>query len=388
MALESHPGHGSTFHVYLPLPSLNGQPAGAPPIERPMLLLISGREALSPVVAELCQRKALAIVRPQPDDDLSAVLADIRPAALVWDLSHADPADWTLIQRLRGFPKVCQAPLIIYDRERDAAPAAGAIGILSKPFNGASLLEVIESLRPAEIAGPVLIVDDDAQTRELYAGLVAQALPGQRVLQADGGQVALETLAHEPPGLVLLDLTMPDVDGFAVLEHLRAAERTRHVPVIIMSGRILSFDDIARLDHALVTFQSKGILSAEETAAALRGALDGADTLAQPTSLLVKRAIGYIQHNAACALSRQQIAEAVGVSKNYLTQIFHQELGISPWEYLTRYRIKQARALLCDTNASITAISAQVGFEDASYFGRVFRKQVGCSPQAYRDKQL
>ncbi len=388
MTLESHPGRGSTFHIYLPLPSLNGHPAPMPPTDRPALLLISSREALSPAIAELCWRKQLAIFRPQPGDDLHAVLADVRPAALVWDLADAAPADWSLIQQLRGFPQVFQAPFIIYDREHEAAPAAGAIGILSKPLNGASLLEAIESLRPAETAGPVLIVDDDAQTRDLYASLVEQALPGQRIRLAEGGQAALEALAQELPGLVMLDLTMPDIDGFVVLDRLRADARTRPVPVIIMSGRVLSIEDIARLDYALVTFHSKGILSAEETVAALRGALDGADTLARPTSLVVKRAIGYIQHHSACALSRQQIAEAVGVSKNYLTQIFHQELGISPWEYLSRYRIKQARELLRDTNASITAIAAQVGFEDASYFGRVFRKQVGCSPQAYRDGEL
>jgi signal transduction histidine kinase/AraC-like DNA-binding protein/ABC-type sugar transport system substrate-binding protein len=388
MALESHPGRGSTFHVYLPLPSLNGQPAAPPPTDRPTLLLLSVHESLSPAVAELCRRKALMVVRLHPDDDLPIVLADIRPAALVWDLGHANPADWTLIQRLRSLPQISQVPFIVYDRERTASAPAGAVGILSKPFSGANLLEIIESLCPAEAAGPVLIVDDDTQTRSLYAGLIAQALPGQRVLQADGGQAALEILARESPGLVLLDLTMPDVDGFVVLEHLRASEQTRHVPVIIMSGRVLSLDDIARLDHGLVTFHSKDILSAEETTAVVRSVLDGADTLARQTSLLVKRAIGYIQRNLACPLSRQQIAEAVGVSKNYLTQIFHQELGISPWEYLTRYRIKQARSLLCETNASITAIAAQVGFEDASYFGRVFRKQVGCSPQSYRDRQL
>jgi signal transduction histidine kinase/ABC-type sugar transport system substrate-binding protein/AraC-like DNA-binding protein/CheY-like chemotaxis protein len=388
MTLESHPGRGSIFHVYLPLPSLNGQPAAQPPTDRPTLLLVSAHKTPSPAIAELCRRKGLAIFRPKPGDELHAALADVHPVALVWDLADADPADWALIERLRSFPHVCQAPFIIYDRERDAAPAAGTLGILSKPFHGSSLLEAIESLRPAEIAGPVLIVDDDARARDLYASLVAQALPGQRLQLADGGQAALEALAHDPPCLVVLDLTMPDIDGFAVLARLRADERTRHVPVIIMSGRILSFDDIARLDHAFVTFHSKDILSAEETAAALRGALDGADVLARPTSLVVKRAIGYIQHYSACALSRQQIAEAVGVSKNYLTQIFHQELGVSPWEYLSRYRIKQARQLLRDTNASITAIAAQVGFEDASYFGRVFRKQVGCSPQAYRDGEI
>jgi AraC-like DNA-binding protein len=86
--------------------------------------------------------------------------------------------------------------------------------------------------------------------------------------------------------------------------------------------------------------------------------------------------------------SWQQIADALGVSKNYLTQIFHHELGISPWEFLSRYRIKQAKEMLCATDTSITAVAAQVGFDDASYFGRVFRKQVGCSPQAFRDRMV
>ncbi len=161
--------------------------------------------------------------------------------------------------------------------------------------------------------------------------------------------------------------------------------RTRHVPVVIISGRILSFEDVKRIDHARVTFHSKDILAQEEIMAALRAALGGQEQLARPTSAVVKHAIAYIQHHYMVDLSRQQIALAVGVSKNYLTQIFHQELGISPWEYLSRYRIKQAKALLRGSDDSVTAVAARVGFDDASYFGRVFRKQVGCSPQSYRE---
>jgi YesN/AraC family two-component response regulator len=187
--------------------------------------------------------------------------------------------------------------------------------------------------------------------------------------------------------LVLLDLMMPDVDGFAVLNYMRGREHLRLVPVIILSGRTLSYEDIKRIDHPFVTFQSKDILSWDEIATALRAAVAGGDQLAQPTSLLVKRAIAYIQQHHMRDLSRQEIAEAIGVSKNYITQIFHQELGISLWDYLTRYRIKRAKELLRGTDESIATIAEQVGFDDASYFGRVFRKQAGCSPQAYREHQ-
>ena len=221
----------------------------------------------------------------------------------------------------------------------------------------------------------------------MYCAQVAQALPGYAIASAGDGAAALELLGGETPSLVLLDLTMPGVDGFAVLRHLRADERTRHVPVLVLSGRALSLEDVQQLDFARVTFHSKDILSGSETAAALRAALSGTTALARPTSQLVKHSIAYIQQHHTHSVSRQEIAGALGVSKNYLTQIFHQELGISPWEYLNRYRIQQAKALLRGTGASITAIASEVGFEDASYFGRVFRKQVGCSPQSYRDQE-
>ena len=103
-----------------------------------------------------------------------------------------------------------------------------------------------------------------------------------------------------------------------------------------------------------------------------------------PTSALVKHALAYLHQNYTQALSRREIAEAVGVSKNYLSQIFRQEMGLSPWECLNRFRIQQAKELLRSTDVSITAIAIRVGFKDSAYFSRVFHKHVGQSPQAYR----
>jgi transcriptional regulator GlxA family with amidase domain len=117
----------------------------------------------------------------------------------------------------------------------------------------------------------------------------------------------------------------------------------------------------------------------------MQQALFDAGALSQHTSTLVKRAVAYMQQHFARDLSRQEIADAVGISQNYLSRIFQQELGVSPWEYLSRYRIKQAQDLLRDTDESITEVATRVGFEDPAYFSRVFRKQVGRSPQRYRE---
>jgi AraC-like DNA-binding protein len=176
------------------------------------------------------------------------------------------------------------------------------------------------------------------------------------------------------------------VVGFTVLERLRANPATRQVPVVVMSGRTLTAEDVHRLDQMYVTFHSKGLLSEAEAAAALQQALAGGEALPQPTSLVVKQAIAYLQQNHQRAISRQELAAAVGVSKDYLSHIFKQELGLSPWDYLTRYRVQQAKARLRETHASVTAIALQSGFDDLSYFNRVFRKQVGCSPTTYRER--
>jgi len=184
---------------------------------------------------------------------------------------------------------------------------------------------------------------------------------------------------------VILDLMMPEMDGFEVLDWMRRNQETRRVPVLILSGRMLTLDDIKRIErHALVTYQSKDILSEDETTATLHRMIAGTDLLPPQTSALVKRTVIYLQENYANPLSRREIAESIGVSENHLSRVFRRELGISPWDYLNRYRIRQAKELLTSTEDSITSVALQVGFNDPAYFSRVFRQQVGQSPTAFR----
>ena len=115
-------------------------------------------------------------------------------------------------------------------------------------------------------------------------------------------------------------------------------------------------------------------------------AFAGAETIPQPTSQLVKMALAYIQQHYARTLSRAEIAATVGVSEDYLSRIFAKETGVSPWEYLNRYRVQQAKRVLRETQKNVTWIAAQVGFEDPAYFSRVFQRIVGCSPREYRTR--
>jgi YesN/AraC family two-component response regulator len=234
-----------------------------------------------------------------------------------------------------------------------------------------------------------LIVDDDPQIRESHKKLVEENLAGYPIRLVETGEAALEAMRQEIPSLVLLDLVMPDLSGADVLDRMRADPNLRQVPVIVLSNKVLGLEDVKRIEgHARVVLQSKGIWSDEETARVLNRALFGTDTLPVHTSALVKQAIAYLHQNYSRSLSRWEIAEAVGVSEDYLSRVFHRELNISPWEYLNRYRVLQSKQLLLNTTQSVGSIAHQVGFKDQAYFSRVFHKIAGASPQEFREKSL
>ena len=259
---------------------------------------------------------------------------------------------------------------------------------VAKPADRKTLAAVINDICPPALrdVGPVLIVDDDPLILDAYRELVARRYPGYPIQMAADGAAALACMAAETPSLVILDLMMPEMDGFDLLSWMRANDRTRRVPVLVLSSRVLTFDDVKRLQqYALVTLHSKGILSADEMAASLRRALFGVDALPQHTSALVKQAVAYFHQNYNRPLSRWEIAAAIGVSEDYLSQIFRQELDISPWEYLNRYRILQASERLRRTTDSLGP-ARQVGF-------RIRLTLAGCSwvmglsPTEYRDRR-
>jgi AraC-like DNA-binding protein len=357
-----------------------------------VLLLISSSGQPAAEIGMMSRKRGLEIKVLRPGDDVETALADIKPVAIAWDLTDAHPGDWGLVRRLRHSPVLSRSPFILYGQlpqEEDSEPtlAVGLTGFVVKSPDSQSLFDAINSVCPAQASGCVLIVDDDPEVRDAHQALVTSGFPTATVRSAADGESALAVMAEEAPALVLLDLVMPGLGGAEVLDQMRADPRLRHVPVVILSNKLLSLDDVKRLEHhARVTFQSKGVWSESETLAALNRALFGSDTLPAHTSALVKQVVAYLHHNFARPLSRWEVAAAIGTSEDYLTRIFNRELGLSPWDYLNRYRILQAKALLRNSSHSIGAIARQVGFKDQTYFSRVFHKQSGLSPQAYRDE--
>ncbi|MDE6736746.1 MAG: AraC family transcriptional regulator, partial [Treponemataceae bacterium] len=115
--------------------------------------------------------------------------------------------------------------------------------------------------------------------------------------------------------------------------------------------------------------------------------LGGDEPLPSHTGALIKKAILYLNKNYSQQIVRWKLADTVHVSEDYLTRIFHKELGLSLWEYLNRYRIYLAERLLLETNDTVYEIAERIGFQDKAYFCRVFKKIYGISPGKIRAKQ-
>jgi len=388
ITLDSAPGAGSTFHVYLPLPGVAAMPLIEPAKTGPQAIFVLSEKGHVPAeIQAIGLRQNLQVVPIHRRTDLQLLLAEMAPAAIAWDYSCASPEEWFIVNRMITQPKLASLPVIFYNSgEVGCGEPSGLTHLVFKPNSMNAFSDWLEQVRPGLVADPsCLIVDDDPEARHYYRGLLTQKLPKSVIHEAEDGWQAIDFLEQAPPpGLVLLDLVMPEMDGFAVLHRIRHDDRTRNIPVIIMSGKMLDYQDIQRLDSMKTFIAPKGILSDQELLRLMQAVLEDRELLPQPTGSLVKRGLAFIHQNSQHDIGRRELAAELGISANYLTDIFRQEMEISPMDYLTRVRIHKAKELLTKSNVTITAVAIRVGYADAAYFSRVFRKTVGLTPIEYR----
>lgn len=142
----------------------------------------------------------------------------------------------------------------------------------------------------------------------------------------------------------------------------------------------LNYDYISKLS---------GIERFEDLCVWIVGALDTfLDTVYQVRQVknakLIGEAAAYIRQHFGESLTLDSVAQRVFVSPFYLSHLFKEELGLTFVEYLTRVRVEEAKGLLADSNLSVLGVAEKVGYEDASYFSKVFRKAIGLTPNQYR----
>ena len=373
---------GSTFYFTLPIMEEPPAASDSGASRRNTVLLLG--EGQSEQLRQHLQRKgfeveALDVLRH--GDWLTHVIAR-PPGAVVLDFQPATERGWELMQMLKQNPGTRDIPVVFYNL---SAGSMLELDYLSKPVASAELFQALERLgvKCENSRQPILVVDDDPGVLEMHARML-ESRGNCRILKARHGKQALELMQEENPALVLLDLMMPEMDGFEVLRNMRAQETTRNIPVIVLSAQILTAHDMARLQEGVAAVLGKGLFSLEEVLVQVESALGRSKRLGSQASRTVRQAMAYIHEHFDEPISRTDLARHVAITERYLTHCFREEMGITPMIYLNRYRIKRAKALLEQRNLSITEVAMAVGFSDASYFNRVFRQVVGTSPGTYQ----
>jgi signal transduction histidine kinase/DNA-binding response OmpR family regulator/ABC-type sugar transport system substrate-binding protein len=324
-------------------------------------------------------------------DDLLAWLVIEPPAAVILDLGLASERGWELLRILKDDPATREVPVLFASLAGDQSTGAiMEVDYLTKPVGSDELSEALlyRGLASGEgskvAAKKVLIVDDEPGMLEMHARIVEAQLPGCQVLRAHNGRDALQIIRQAQPDLVLLDLMMPELDGFGVLEAMHEHELSRTIPVIVLTGQVLTEEDMSRLDRGVTSILGKGLLTVEETLARIEAALSRSRQLGSEAQQIARQAMAFIHAHYAESVSRADIAFKVGVSERHLARCFRKEMDMTANTYLNRYRVRQAKLLLKAGNRSITEIALEVGFSNSGYFSRVFRQETGVTPSAYQ----
>jgi signal transduction histidine kinase/CheY-like chemotaxis protein len=210
-------------------------------------------------------------------EDGFAKASQLHPALITLDLLLPKIDGWDLLVRLKGEPTTRQIPVVIVSikEERGKGFALGAADYLVKPVSREELVNALQRVglprRPRE-GVTILAIDDDPMALELVDAILSAE--GFRVLKAYGGKEGLAATRQEPPALIILDLLMPEVDGFAVVERLRADAATAAIPIVILTSKNLTPDEKARLNGEIAYLARKGEFSREAFVELVRGLLE------------------------------------------------------------------------------------------------------------------
>jgi CheY-like chemotaxis protein len=138
----------------------------------------------------------------------------------------------------------------------------GATECLSKPVDRGHLLQILNRSCPGKSSKPILVVEDDAEMREMLSRILIKE--GWKVTKAANGKIALEQVSREVPGMILLDLLMPVMDGFTFLRELRNEADWRDIPVLVITSKDITKEEKQLLKNRVITVLKKGAYKREE----------------------------------------------------------------------------------------------------------------------------
>ncbi|MEO6798223.1 MAG: response regulator [Candidatus Dormibacter sp.] len=289
VTVVSEPGLGSTFIFTLPVWA-----AAAPVALRParpravrrlnqalpgnVILVVDDDDSVRQLIARHLEQDGWKTVQASNAADAVQLAHECRPVLMTLDVMMPDASGWWVLEKLREDPDTAGVPVLVVTIVEDQRLvfALGASDYLAKPYDRNALVEKVHHLLPELNGKRVLVVDDDPEARTLLAKILGEE--GARVELASDGNQAMASVQDAPPDLVLLDLMMPGMSGFETVARMRALPATAQIPVIIVSAKELTAEDVLTLNGHIQRFIAKGTIEPAGLTAAVRQVLGQART--------------------------------------------------------------------------------------------------------------
>jgi PAS domain S-box-containing protein len=289
VAVESAVGEGSCFTVWLPLRATATEVAVT--AKMPLVAAVPAVAAAGVALVVEDDFKAAELIRVQLEAqgftvlhaasaEAALVLAIQQPLSLITlDILLPNMDGWEFLGRLKKVPELRGIPVVILSIVADANKgfALGASAVMQKPISRLELYEALVSLslfpQPKDKKLTVLVVDDDPNAGELIA-LRVTGMAGN-VLRAYGGREAIEIARRELPDVIVLDLIMPEVNGFDVVAALNEQPDTADLPVLVVTAKHITAEDRAKLTRHVATIMEKAGFDTEVFTSEVRRAMAG-----------------------------------------------------------------------------------------------------------------
>ena len=281
-------GQGSTFTVRLPAVVLDEasltrfitkdkllSAEARPNADGPVILVIDDDPAVQDLMQRALEKDGFR-VEVAADGRTGLALAKLlKPAVITLDVMMPHLDGWSVLSALKGDPATAEIPVIMLTivDDKQMGFALGAADYFTKPIDFERLHHVLEKYRQPANPQTVLLVEDDGNMREMLRRTLEKE--GWRVVEAPNGRVGLEKLSACSPALILLDLMMPEMDGFEFMDGLRRRQDWQPIPVIVITAKDLTEEDRRRLNGGVERIIEKSATDQSQVLAMVRALLAG-----------------------------------------------------------------------------------------------------------------
>ena len=282
ISVESRIGEGSTFTIVIPdQPAGPGSEAtiglpGEPTTDKQQesgsitVLVVDDDAASRDLLTTSLRRAGYRTVQARGGDEALELALKLRPDAITLDVLMPKTDGWTVLGALKANSELCGIPVIMVTvaPDRGIGISLGAAEVMTKPVDRAELTSLLRHLLSRD--GPILLIEDDLATRDTVRSTIEKM--GLNVAEVTNGRLALSWLAENPPpALILLDLMMPEMDGFEFLDTFNGRADWRHVPLVVITAKQLTVAERELL--AVRTVIEKGDSIDRDIAAAIAKAV-------------------------------------------------------------------------------------------------------------------